>query len=146
MAFPYKLILCPVAFDENSLRVLREAAAIARAFGGKIVVLHVVWINPLSTEGFVFAELRDSQTKAALDKLTQFVAGELSGVDHQLAVEVGEAGDTILDLAKDLKPDLIVMATHGRHGVKHLMLGSVAERIVRSADAPVLTIHPHIPS
>lgn len=143
MAFPYKLILCPVAFDKNSLLALREAAALARAGGGKVLVLHVVWISPLATEGFVFGELRDSQTNDTQEKLRTMVEDELKGTDHELIVEIGEAGDGILDTANEAKPDLIVMATHGRHGVKHLMLGSVAERVVRHANAPVLTVHPH---
>jgi nucleotide-binding universal stress UspA family protein len=144
MSFPYKLILCPVAFDENSLLAVKEAAALARAGGGKVVVLHVVWINPLATEGFVYGELRETQSREALEKLRSMVAQELAGVDFQVIVEIGEAGDTIIDAVNDLKPDLIVMATHGRQGVKHLMLGSVAERVVRHASAPVLTIHPQM--
>jgi nucleotide-binding universal stress UspA family protein len=61
-------------------------------------------------------------------------------------VEVGEPGERILDTERKFDADLVVMATHGRRGIKHLVLGSVAERIVRESSVPVLTIRPRNPS
>lgn len=148
MAFPYKRILCPTDFDGNAGLALDEAKELALRGGGTVYVLHVIQVNPLATEGYVLGELYESQIKEARDKLVEIARHHLSGpdhriVEHQILVEVGEPGDVILGMAQRLGTDLVVMATHGRRGLTRLVLGSVAERVVRESVSPVLTVRPH---
>jgi nucleotide-binding universal stress UspA family protein len=140
MSFPYKRILCAVDFDDNAATAIKEAGALARASNGVVVLLHVVWINPLATEGYVLAELQKSQTEDASLKLEEAARRALSGAKYELEITIGEPGDSIVAAEKRCAADLVVMATHGRHGVSRLMLGSVAERVVRSSTVPVLTV------
>jgi universal stress protein A len=142
MSFPYRRILCPVDFDDNADAAMREAGALARSAGGSIILLHVVQISPLATEGFVLGQLEESQTKDARAKLQKLAERELPTTNYEIAIEVGDPADVILAMGKRLAVDLVVMATHGRRGVAHLILGSLAERIVRSAPVPVLTVRP----
>ena len=81
MSFPYKRILCPVDFDDTSALALKEAGAIAKLCQGSVCVLHVVWINPLATEGYVLAQLEESQSNHARNKVAELVSGVLDGVD-----------------------------------------------------------------
>jgi nucleotide-binding universal stress UspA family protein len=67
---------------------------------------------------------------------------KLAGISHEVFIASGNAAPEILNLAAEQKIDLIVMGTHGRTGVKHFILGSVAEHVVRESPVPVLTIHP----
>lgn len=142
MAFPYKLILCPVDFDDNSLRAVEEAGALARGGTGRLCLLHVIQINPLATEGFVLGELYDSQEKYAREKLDQITRDRLAGVECEILIEQGSPADVILAMEKAVAPDLVVMATHGRRGLTRLIMGSVAERVVRESITPVLTVRP----
>jgi len=143
MSFPYKRILCPVDFDDNSASAMKEAGALARLCKGAVALLHVVRINPLATEGFVLAELEESQSKHARTKVAEMANRDLPGVDYEINVQIGDPGETILAMEKELNTDLVVMATHGRHGITRLVLGSVAEKIVRESTVPVLTIRTH---
>ncbi len=140
MSFPYKCILCPVDFDSNSIAALKEAAALARPCKATICLLHVVQINPLATEGFVLGELQESQSKYARTKVAEMAERDLGGADYEIKIEIGDPAETVLEMEKRLKADLVVMATHGRRGVSRLVLGSVAERVVRESSIPVLTL------
>ena len=142
MTFPYKRILCPVDFDDNSLHAVEEASALARGGIGRLFLLHVIQINPLATEGFVLAELYASQEKYAREKLDQIKQERLAGVECEILIERGNPADVILAMEKSLAPDLVVMATHGRKGFTLLVLGSVAEKVVRESITPVLTVRP----
>jgi len=142
MAFPYKRILCPVDFDDNSAHAVEEAGALARSGDGKLCLLHVVQINPLATEGFVLADLYESQEKYAREQLDQIIRERLAGVECEVVIERGNPADVILAMEKTLAPNLVVMATHGRRGITRLVLGSVAERVVRESITPVLTVRP----
>jgi len=130
-----------VDFDENAWRAVKEAGDLARLMAAEVCLLHVVWINPLATGGFVPGELQESQVKDARAKLEAIAKRELTAVRHEITVELGEPGDVILAMEETPGADLVVMATHGRRGVARLMLGSVAERVVRESTAPVLTVH-----
>jgi nucleotide-binding universal stress UspA family protein len=144
LPFPYSKILCPVDFDPNSADALAHAAALAMNSGGTLYLLHVVQINPLAAqgaaEGFAGKDFYDSQVEAARGQLEQCAQSIPAGVARELAVEIGEPGDLIIAAQQQLGVDLVVMATHGRRGLKHLVLGSIAERVVREATAPVLTV------
>jgi universal stress protein A len=142
MAFPYKRILCPEDFDNGSVQAVEEARALARSSDGKLYLLHVIQINPLATEGFALAELFESQEKYAREQIEQITRERMAGVECEVVIERGNPADVILALEKTLAPDLVVMATHGRRGLTRLILGSVAERVVRESITPVLTVRP----
>jgi nucleotide-binding universal stress UspA family protein len=88
----------------------------------------------------MLAELQKSQTEDASLKLEDAAQRDLIGVKYELEITSGDPGESIVAAEKRCAADLVVMATHGRHGVSRLMLGSVAERVVRSAAVPVLTV------
>jgi len=141
-----KRILVPIDLSANSLAGLDYAVALAKAVRAEIYVLYVV--EPLYYAMSEFAapavgELLEEQrrsSRAELTRLEQRYAARK--VPLRILQQVGTAHQTVVANAKRLKADLIVMATHGRTGVSHFLLGSVAERVVRAASCPVLTVRP----
>ncbi len=144
MPFPYKKILCPVNFDETSAHAVEEAAALAVQGGGALVLLHVVQINPLvsmaAAEGPSGGEIYDAQVDLARNQVVQMAARLPSTLKPEIVVEIGDPAGVILATEQKLQSDLVVMATHGRTGLGRIVLGSVAEQIVRGSTTPVLTI------
>ncbi|MGO9603494.1 MAG: universal stress protein [Candidatus Binataceae bacterium] len=146
MPFPYKRILCPVDFDEYSADALKEAAALALSGAGTVHVLHVVQINPLveqgATGGIAVGEIYDSQVELARKQVEQMLTTIPAEVKREVMIEIGEPVNWIAAAQTKIAADLVVMATHGRKGLVHLVLGSVAERVVRESRVPVLTVRP----
>jgi universal stress protein A len=144
MPFPYKRILCPVDFDEASVLALKEAASLALDSGATVHLLHVVQITPSldegATGGLAVGEIYEPQIEVARKELERMLTVIPSGIKREVIVEIGRPEDIIIDVQAKLGTDLVVMATHGRQGFRHLMLGSVAERVVRGSRAPVLTV------
>ncbi len=140
MAFPYKTILCPVDFDDNSLAALDKAVELANHFKSAVLLLHVLPIVINIGEIPPPRALYEDQEKAARAKLEDIAKAKLAGLGHQSLLYVGDIISSILEAQKQHRPDLLVIATHGRKGLKRLVLGSVAEGIVRKATCPVLTI------
>lgn len=146
-------ILVPVDFSPHSDRALRYAASLARRLGASLELLHVVE-DPFATgawssEVYVpnVTELLDSMIADArrrLEDLKDIVAPE--GVPISTVVLKGRPAPTILEHAKNGQFDLVVMGTHGRTGLAHLLMGSVAEAVVRRAPCPVLTLRPEPPA
>jgi universal stress protein A len=140
-------ILVPTDFSEDAKRALEMATGLAQTFGSRIVLLHTYHINlPLSPPGFVapvilpegfYVECRNQAT-FEVERLAKEAAAqglEVTGV----AVE-GAPWTAVMDQVKALPADLIVMGTRGLTGIKHVALGSTAERVVRMATCPVLTV------
>lgn len=124
---PFGTILHPTDFSQFSDSAFRVAAALARDQGAKLILAHV--LNPADK----------SQLDTALSKLRQMQVGNpLVEVEHR--VEVGDAAKAIVDVAARRTCDLIVMGSHGRTGMNRLLLGSVAEEVVRTAPCPVFTV------
>lgn len=132
-----KRILCPVDFSPESASALALATIFARDTGAEIVLLHVVEPLPAYGDVMSFAPL-EPDCAGPRSKL------EAIAVDPALKVRrsvlVGFPADTILGQARSEHADLIVMGTHGHTGLTHLLMGSVAESIVRNAPCAVLTI------
>jgi len=139
MAFPYKTILCPVDFDDNSLAVLAEAAEIARHFEASVKLVHVIPFALSLGEAPPPWGLQ-AEEKAAKAKLTAMAEQALGELKHELLIYTGDVITGILDAQKSYQADLLVMATHGRRGIARMILGSVAAAVVRKAACPVLTI------
>ncbi len=146
----FKRILCPVDLSELSVRTLAYAGAIARWYDGHLTALHVVpsftpmdvrtGLEPVS---LVYPVSRDE----VLEQLRQTVAAAGLGEGTvALTAEAGEAAATVVDQALVTHADLLVMGTHGRSGFDRFFLGSVAEKVLRKAPCPVLTVPPHAPA
>ena len=141
-----KTILVPTDFSADAEKALSTATELAKLFGARIVVLHGyhVEIPVVSTMAGGYAlplgfyeDLR-SQATAQVEKLAKEVAAE--GVEATgIALQEPAAAATVAQ-AEGLPADLIVMGTRGITGLKHVLLGSVAERVVRTAPCPVLTV------
>jgi nucleotide-binding universal stress UspA family protein len=146
MAFPYRKILCPINFDDNSLTAIHEAAAIAAHHAGTLTLLHVVHINPLvaqgAAEGYAGAELYEGQLQAARDQVGQLLGNLPQGMKPEIVVDIGDPAEVILATGVKLQADLVVMATHGRTGLARIVMGSVTDKIVRGSHVPVLTLLP----
>ncbi|HSY78137.1 MAG TPA: universal stress protein [Verrucomicrobiae bacterium] len=145
MAFPYKTILCPVDFDENSLASLDAAIELAEHFGSSIILLYVLPMILTYGEASPAALLRDQDADAQA-KLADIEKQKLGGVKHEAVVYTGDIIASILQAQADYHPDLLVMATHGRRGLSRMFLGSVAEAVVRKATCPVLTVRDEVPA
>jgi nucleotide-binding universal stress UspA family protein len=142
-----KRILVPIDFSKDSLKALAYATDFAASFGARIALLHVVepiyYATPtdIYTASANIAPLLDQQRRAAEQQFARIVAGmEKKGRRIQATIKTGAPSQVIVDSAKKDRADLIIMATHGRTGLAHLFMGSVAEKVVRSAACPVLTV------
>ena len=139
MSTKFEKILCPVQFEQNSAAAVRFAAELAQP-NSRLYLLHVLpaGVRP-------GAELPTSTVELARECLEDF-AREQPAVDvkPELLVRSGDPAEVIVKVANELMVDLIVMATHGHKGFARLLLGSVAERVVREARPPVLTLRPEI--
>jgi len=133
-----KRILAPVDFSEASLVGLDYAIAIGDRFNAEVVLVFVV--EPLRYAGDRQLLLADERRfgRRELSRLERRL-GE-RGLMHRTVLQVGTPYQVIVEEAQKCGADLIVMATHGRTGLSHLLLGSVAEKVIRSARCPVLTV------
>lgn len=145
-------ILCPIDRSVVSRRAFDYAVSLARWAGARLTVLEVIDVNPPMTTGaipemlLVPEELRQGVRQELAELIAPAVA---AGIRADVSVEEGRVSERVLHVAGDLPADLIVMGTHGRSGVQRLVLGSVAEKIIRQADCPVLAVPPgdaHVPS
>ena len=138
-------VLCPVDFSVSSARALQNAAALARRFEARLVVLHVVpQTAPYDPEAATFAQpivANPVLCQLVRQDLARFVAESTSpGTPVELVVREGEPWREILSVARELAADLIVMGTHGRGGFKYLLMGSVAQEVLSRASCPVVTV------
>jgi nucleotide-binding universal stress UspA family protein len=139
-------ILAPTDFSECSQQAVRCAYALAQKVGAKLVLLHVVEELPPYI-GFIPPRaaamlLQDLERQACLDLAAVLPEAEAAQVEVPRRVVMGSPAEDIVKVAAAEQVDLIVIATHGRSGFSHLVMGSVAERVVRTAACPVLTIGP----
>jgi len=139
-------ILVPVDFSDCSVEAVRTAADISQRYDAQVTLVNVfepmVYTNP---EGYAFympgqVELLLGQHRKSLAKATREAkdAGAINVTAEQLE---GSPTSEIVGYARAENFDLIVIGTHGRTGIKHVLIGSVAERVVRLAPCPVLTVH-----
>jgi nucleotide-binding universal stress UspA family protein len=143
-----KRILVPTDFSELSLAAMDFASSFSLIYDAPIYLLHVVE-EASSTAGIFMA---DTGFNASLQKLDiQRAVADLAILNHkklpshldiQPVVRVGNPAAEIVKFAKEAGIDIIVMATHGRTGLAHILLGSVAEHVLRTSGVPVLTIKP----
>jgi nucleotide-binding universal stress UspA family protein len=141
----FKDILIPVDFSDHSTAALEAAIELARAFDSRLHLLHCYQIQPggISPYGIAVpssysSEIRDAASQQLAEWQQERIPADMS-VDVSVVSEV--PSEAIVATAKKIGADLIVMGTRGLSGFKHVMLGSVAERTVRLAPCPVMTVH-----
>lgn len=145
MFFPYRSILIPIQFDDPSLLALGFAKRIAVLHGAALHLLHVVPKLPAIGEPEVSENEHTREEEKARATLVEISNRHLTGVKHQIRTAAASShalAKAVVQVATEVDADLIVLKTHGRTGLSHLILGNVAEEIVRTAPCPVLTLSP----
>jgi nucleotide-binding universal stress UspA family protein len=142
MAKIFDKILCPVAFDRNSPAAIRFACELCEPETTTLYLLHVV--SAPTIEAVVVLEPHPILTEAIAGRELEKIAQEHlpSNFPYRVVLRSGDPASLIVAVAEELPADLIVMPTHGNRGVMGMIIGSVAERVVREAKRPVLTIQP----
>jgi nucleotide-binding universal stress UspA family protein len=141
-----KLILCPIDFPEFSVRAYHHAVSLAEHYQAKLVAQHVVelWRHPsasFAASAGLYGEFEQALCESGKKQLREFVKNHTHDeIQPELVVQAGLAADSIVSFAQAQKTDVIVMGTHGRRGFDRLMLGSVTDRVMRTAPCPVLAI------
>lgn len=140
----FRHILCPVDFSEASDRAIQYAIALARIHHADITALHVYPspFVPPDTPVLEALSRDDDMRRLETEAAALFADATTRGLRVDVIVEHGQAARDILTHAAALPADVIVMGTHGAGGFEHLMLGSVAEKVVRKATCPVFTVPP----
>jgi nucleotide-binding universal stress UspA family protein len=137
-------ILVPTDFSPASMMALDFAASLAAGRGGRVVLLHVIEPVVVSPEFSAYAVLNDPDklAAAARDQLQKIAPqhGLDAGTLERTIVRFGTPFHEITRAAELMRADLVVIATHGYTGLKHVLLGSTAERVVRHARCPVLVV------
>ena len=147
MAITWKKICCPVDFSEPARAALKAAADLAVTFGAELTLFHAYQLPGYTLpEGSVVASpkmLQDlaDQAEAHLSQWKRLAEG-MGAPRVSTAKAVGEPALEVVEFARAGGFDLLVVGTHGRTGLRHALLGSTAERVVRRAGCPVLTVHP----
>lgn len=136
-AFQIKEILVPVDFSDCSRKAFMYAIPFAKQFDATITVLHVAPYI-MQSPGIAFEETQIIEDcRKGLDNLTK----ELSGLAKVRTVfRMGNAASEIVEVAREIQADILIMSTHGKSGLMHVFLGSTAERVVRHAPCPVLVV------
>jgi len=142
---PIKKILCPTDFSEPSYEAIKTAGELAFHFGSELCLLHVVSPIPVIPMGGgtvfnvpLYEQELEAFSKRSLEEIINQM--EWRGMKVRLIVLRGNPADEIVRIAEEEMVELIVIATRGRTGFDRIIFGSVAEKVVRSAPCPVLTI------
>ncbi len=136
-----KKILCPVDFSECSHEALLRAVELAKESSAELSLVHAYQL-PVYDGTLYVPDMYAEVQKFAEDSVAAWVreAEKLGAANVKGAAVMGVAWDEIVRRARDEKSDLIVIGTHGRSGLKHVLIGSVAERVVRHAPCAVLVV------
>lgn len=145
---PIRTVVCPLDFSEPSNKALQVAIEMAVHFQAELVILHVISpVRPvLSDPGYIFVapEGYEQQEKMTAEEQLRIATKQFPAeLKLRTAIGTGDAADEIVRIAKTEAADLIVISTHGLTGWRHLVFGSVAEKVIRLADRPVLVIPAH---
>jgi len=139
-----KKILVPVDFSDNSKKILDSAGDIAGKFGAALSVVFVVQSFDDYSGFFVphmpVAKFEEEMVQGAEQKMDSFLES-YTGIEAK--VLIGDVGEEVVRYAEEIGIDMIIMGTHGYKGLEKVMFGSVAEKVVKTAPCPVLTINPY---
>ena len=146
----FKHILCPTDWSDASVRALTYAAAFARWYEARLTVLHVVptfdpiTVGPGALNGPLQMVVPMSRQEVLREMRRITDTAGIGSIDPILSAQQGDPARNIVDQALVSAADLLVMGTHGRSGFERLLIGSVAEKVVRKASCPVLLVPPHV--
>ena len=132
----FRRILCPIDFDRISIPALELAMRMAEQNQGRIYLLYII---PKAKEARLNADIEQVATDSLRGVARKWLHGKLP---YQIIVRTGAPVSSLLKAEAEFSSDLVVMATHGRTGKKHTLLGSVTEQVVRRSICPVLTTRP----
>ena len=146
---PIDTILCPLDFSEPSYKALQVAIEMATHFKAELLLAHIIapaasgiLADPMFA--FVGQEVYENASKKAAEEQLATAAKRIPGeIRLRTIVGTGDAADEIVRLARKETTDLIVISTHGVTGWRHLVFGSIAERVIRLTERPVLVIPAH---
>lgn len=145
--FPVKKILWPSDASESANKALETAIEVAKQYNAKLYGLQVVTEVPTLTDtgppmsGLDIPKYEEELRNGAQEALAELVKGKVpDSIEVVTYIKMGKAAEVIITFAKEKEIDLIVMATHGRSGLSHLLLGSVAENVIRHSPVPTLII------
>jgi universal stress protein A len=140
-----KNILVPTDFSDGAEQALDYAVDLAGKLGAKVHLLNVIGIPSMGVPelGVAFAASMIESTVRTNHIELGKLASRRASADIDTLIRTGDACDSIIDVARQVDADLIVMGTHGRRGVRRALLGSIAEGVLRTAPCPVLTIREH---
>ena len=146
--FKLKKILYPTDFSEASLEALKYAVSFARSCQAKLILMHVV-NEKIYSEGLSLARVsapealgQEMATEAGRQLKGLIPADQRAGLDVEMVTLSGTPFQEIIRYARENGVDMIVIGTAGRSGVEHMMFGSTAEKVVRKAHCPVLSVKP----
>ena len=144
---PIKRVLVPVDFSGDSLNALAYARGLVKLFNAEVVLVHVIEPIYYAAPADMYmaspnlATIIDEQQRMAAQQLKR-IAADLEKKGHRVRaiLKNGSPAQVIIDTARRTGIDMIIMSTHGHTGLAHLFMGSVAEKVVRTATCPVLTV------
>src|SRR5579864_3081666 len=138
-------VLIATDFSQPSEKALRHSLALARSYGSRFCLAHVVSSQGLTMAGpGAIAACEEAVSREAADLEDSLIqTGALTGIQHKFIVRQGELWPELREIIRQESADLLVVGTHGRHGIAKLFFGSIAEQIFRQADCPVLTFGPY---
>ncbi len=145
-ALRFRTIVVPFDFSDSARRALDTARSISKSAGPAHLVLVHAYFVPAELETLAqrahepILELVSAQASEDLEKVLVDLQNE--GISAEFYAQHGSPDRIIVELASEKSADLIVMGTHGRTGLAHVLLGSVAERVLRTAPCPVITVRP----
>lgn len=140
---PIAAVLHPTDFSDRSAAAFHVARALARDYGATLHLLHVVPYTSFAALEGASGDIPD-QEREAKERLHQ-LAADAPGVPVETAVVLGQPGEDTVAFAAKRNVDLIVLGTHGHTGLSRLLMGSVAEHVLRHAQCPVLTVRKPFP-
>lgn len=143
-----KKILVPQDFSEYSLHALKYAVTFAELFNSELIILHIV--EPIVYPAdFSFGQvsipaMEEEIRKHSEEQLNELVTKEIpKNIKATAIIRIGKPFIEIVEVAKSESAGLIIISSHGRTGMDHVLFGSTADKVVRKAPCPVLTIRPH---
>ncbi len=139
----FRKVLCPIDFSDHSLAALNLALKVTQQNDAKLYLLNVAPV-PAGAAGFqpVPMDAYPFHEEDRHEELAELARERIpAAVRHETLVISGDPAERVLETARGLAADLIVMGTHGHRGLTRLVLGSVAERVVRESPVPVLSVH-----
>lgn len=134
-------IMAPVDFSDPSSHALQYASSVAKQLNAEVVMVHVAEPPPFSPDLTTSHGYEDKISEYAENTLTDLVDKYIGqGVKARFVVRFGKAYEEIVRAAEEEGVDLIVMATHGHSGFRHMLIGSTTEKVVRASKIPVLSL------